>query len=305
MAMLSDGGLTSPDIWIVISIIIIALISIVLNPLVFRHNFYKKKSIARDIYMVLSTTDFLSCIVLPAFFSIGILRPKEEKCFSDFNATFCQTEYIRYYRPASLAEKLVGSLGWFLGYSPLCITSVLSISRWYQISFPLRPLSRAKVELALLVMCIFWLVYFPFIIFNDTEKRPTEIRISLQTVWNSQPFGAQIPNFITYICAILPISVSTIISALTVWKIMNSGGVRGNHEPGMRKVRGTVKILLLNLGNMSNIGALLIIALAGWRQASDLGRFTITSFMPIVLSAYNPIVYTLLTNGVFRRNNSA
>ena len=304
MAMFSEGGVTSPDIWIVISIIIIALISIVLNPLVFRHNFYKKKSLARDLYMALSATDFLSSIVLSTFFSVGILSPKDKQCFTIHNATFCETEYIRYYRPATLVEKLVGSLAWYLGYSPLCITSVLSISRWYQISFPLRPLNRRKVEVALLVMCLFWIVYFPVIIFNDTEKTPTQIRIAIQTVWNARPFGAEIPNFVTYIFGNIPVSVSTITSALTVWKIVESGRVPGNHEPRVRKVRSTVKILLLNLGNISYIATLLILALAGWSQTSNLGRFTTISVMPIVLSMYNPIVYTLLTNGVFRRNNS-
>ena len=92
MAMLSEGGITSPDIWIVIVLNLIATVSVILNPLVFKHNISKKRSIARDLYLVLSASDFLSSVVITCPVSVGIVAPKEEQCTVDHNETFCHTE---------------------------------------------------------------------------------------------------------------------------------------------------------------------------------------------------------------------
>ena len=119
MALLSEGGLTSPDIWIAIMINIVALISILLNPLVFRHNFRKKRSIARDLYMSLSATEFLSGLFLPITITIGILRPKEEQCYQDHDIHFCQNDYYKYNRTATIPEKVTGTVMWYFIYSPL------------------------------------------------------------------------------------------------------------------------------------------------------------------------------------------
>ena len=178
MAMFSDGGITSPDIWIVISIIIIALISIVLNPLVFRHNFYKKKSLARDLYMALSVVDFLTCIVLPVTFSIGIFRPKERQCFKDHNATFCNDSYYRYKRAAIFSERLVGGVVWSLVLIPMVITSGLSISRWYKISFPFRVLNKKSAEIIIFGISIVVLVVQ---IWNAIKNSPGEFKVNIQT----------------------------------------------------------------------------------------------------------------------------
>lgn len=84
-------------------------------------------------------------------------------------------------------------------------------------------------------------------------------------------------------------------SVLTIRKIVKYQGVSGTLEPSVRKVRSTV--FLLNLGNVAYFGAVFGTALT--RRSSDHGQFSMTSFMPIVLSVYSPVVYTLLTKGVF------
>ena len=129
--MFSDGGFSSPDIWIVIAINLTAFISILLNPLVFRHNFYRKRSIARDLYMALSITDFFSSIFHSVTFSIRIQQPKEDNWKEEMSlVTFSRKEYIRYKRPATLKEKAVGSVTWCLIVFPVIITSSLTICRW-------------------------------------------------------------------------------------------------------------------------------------------------------------------------------
>ena len=303
--MFGNGGVTSPDIWIVISIIIIALISIVLNPLVFKHNFFKKNSLARDLYMALSATDFLTCTVLPVSYSVGILRPIEQQCFTDHNVTYCLTDYIHYSRPATLTEKLVTSLILYLIFSPMCITSALCISRWYKISYPLKFLSRIRVEMSLLVLCILLALYFPLMLLSDIEGKPTIMMISTQMAWNDNPFGVDRPPIqVEEILAISLTVVSTVTSVLAVWKILLTPSVPGNPERRTKKVRSTVRITLMNLGNVAYVGVLLSLVTAKSFSRGHVYLQTVMCALPILLSAYNPVVYALLTNGVFSRNRS-
>ena len=173
MALLSEGGLTSPDIWIAIMINIVALISILLNPLVFKHNFRKKRSIARDLYMSLSATDFLSGLFLPITITIGILRLKKEQCYQDHDIHFYQKDYYKYNRTATIPEKVTGTVMWYFIYSPLIITSVLSISRWYQITYPLRILNRIAVVIFVVVLCLFYAIDLSYLLIFDSPKRQT------------------------------------------------------------------------------------------------------------------------------------
>ena len=117
--MFSNGGWTSPDIWLVLSIFLIAALSVVLNLLVFRHNYYKKRSIARDLFMVLSATDFVSSLVITIAVGSSIAAPIEKQCIVDHNATFCQTSYYKYNRTATITEKAVGGVMWSLGFIPI------------------------------------------------------------------------------------------------------------------------------------------------------------------------------------------
>ena len=302
MAMFSEGGLTSPDIWIVVTIILAASISILLNPLVIRHNIRKKRSIARDLYMALSTTDLISCIVLPTVLSKRILQPKEEQCIEDNNVAFCQADYFKYNRTATIIEKAVGGVTWYLTFSPISITSVLAISRWYQISYPLRTLNRTTVEIFLAALCLSQAIYFPFMVLNDSSEKPTVILIYIQTVFNASLYDSQME----FIFATLQASLSIMASVHTIWSIIMSPAVPGNLETRARRIRGTVRMALLNAGSAAYIGAL-----AGMSKhdpySEDLHSLmpmaAFVCLLPIFLSAYNPIIYTVLTNNILKINS--
>ena len=253
--------------------------------------------------MALSATDFLTCIVLPVTYSVGILSPMEEKCFTDHNATYCQTNYIRYDRPATLAEKLVTSLILYLIFSPMCITSALFMSRWYKISFPLKFLSRIRVEISLLILCILLAIHFPLMLLSDTEDKPTIMMISTQMAWNDYPFGVHRPPIqVEEILAISLTFLSTVTSVFAVWKILLTPTVPGNPERCIRKIRGTVRITLMNLGNVVYVGVLLSLVTAKPHSKEHVYLQCVMCALPIPMSAYNPVVYALLTNGVFSRN---
>ena len=308
MAMFSEGGLTSPDIWIVIIIIHTASISVLLNPLVFRHNIRKKRSIARDLYMALCTTDFLCCIVLPITLSVGILRRKETHCFQQHNITFCQEHYYHYNRTATTVEKAVGSVTWYLVFSPQSITCVLAMSRWYQISYPLRVLNRTAVEMSLAVLCSLQAAYFPFMLFHDSPKGDTQMKINIQSVWNTTPLGKILSSVPIEGCvALLLISLSIIASSLTIWNIVHSHDVPGNTEDNarrLRKLRSTVKITLLNAGSVVYGGTVTAVLLTDPEsQTFRILQSVVFSVLPIVVSTYDPIIYTVLTKGTLSYNS--
>ena len=294
MAMFSDGGITSPDIWIVISIIIIALISIVLNPLVFRHNFYKKKSLARDLYMALSVVDFLTCIVLPVTFSIGILHPKEQQCFKDHNATFCNDDYYKYKRVAIFSERLVGGVVWSLVLIPMVITSGLSISRWYKISFPLRVLNKKSAEIIIFGISIVVLVVQ---IWNAHKNSPGEFKVNIQTT--SFINYESVNGYLPLLMVVVFISTSTVASIFSVWKLVVSENVPGNPELRNRRIKSALKILLMQVGNCVIVVVTIGRLLTNPRSETSLMLHSLSCFLPVLLSSYNPSIYTLLTTNIF------
>ena len=299
MAMFSDGGVTSPDIWFVISIIIIALIFLLLSPLVFRHNLRKKSSIARDLYIALSTTDFITSLVMSTIFSAGILSPKEEKCFKDHNITFCQNSYYRYNRTATAAEKGVGSLGWSLGFIPLVIAVVLSVTRWYQISFPFRSLKKRTVRIALTAAISTSVIYMVWIMFTNTSEKVMSMSMQLTRVssaGNQYRFGISL----TGIIALILIFVSNTASVLTIWNIVKSETFQRSGEMRARKIRGAVRILLLNAGNVVWAGLLVTRSLTNKQSEANVILQMATSILPTILSSYNAIIYVGLTKGIFK-----
>ena len=301
--MFSDGGVTSPDIWIVISITIIALISLLLNPLVFRHNLRKKSSIARDLYMALSTTDFITSLVMSTVFSEGILSPKEEQCFEDHNDTFCQTSYYRYNRTATAAEKGIGSLAWSLGFIPLVLAVVLSLTRWYQIALPLRSLEKRTVRVALIAAISVSVAYMVWIMFTDTSEKVMSMSMQLTRVPTT---GNKFQYWIslTGTVALILILVSNTASVLTIWNIVKSETFQGNVEMRARKIRGSVRILLLNAGNVVWAGLLVVRSLTNKQSEAQVIQQMVTSILPMLLSSYNPTVYVGLTEGIFKKNSS-
>ena len=181
MAMLSNGGVSTPDFWILLMIIFIAVVSILLNPIVFRHNFRKKtSSIARRIYMALSAVDFLSSIALGTMFSYAILPPKENQCIKEHSSTYCQTHYYKYYRPASVREKALACIGWSLTLISMSTTSTLAILRWFQISHPLRIYSFRSVDTTVAGSGVLIALVKTGAIFIETPEKPTVFKVNMQ-----------------------------------------------------------------------------------------------------------------------------
>ena len=296
MAMFSKGGVSSPDIWIVITILHVALISLVLNPLVFRHNINKKSSsIARHLYSTLSVTDWATCLVLPIYYSTGILPPQEKQCINDNNSTFCQTYYYKYSRAATVTEKAMGSVVWSLAFIPALITAALALSRWYQISFPLRVIQKKMVLFSLAGLCVFIVLVETWSLFKDDRSR---FRINMQIA--SSATEGNIQGFLPLILFILIASISSTASMLTIRKILKSENVQRTPEIRFKRIKSAIKILLLNIGNVIAIAILFSRLLTNPQSVTNLVLQTATSFLPMLLSCFNPCVYILLTNNILQ-----
>ena len=300
MAMLSEGGLTTPDIWVALVIILASLVSSILNPLVFRHNLFKKRSIARDLFLALSATDFVSSILMSTTASVGILSPKEGQCIRDHNETFCQTDYYNYNRTATTVEKGLGGVMWALVFIPMMTAATLAIARWYQISFPLNVFNRKKVEIALAVSCLCFLIYFQRFSLVDPPNNPVVLKMNLQivTYLRVYKFVDKLPVFL----GLLFSSISNLASVLTVWRIVKSQTIQRNEQIRANRTKGTIKIAILNAGNMIWSGLVLFRLFTGYESNLIKISQTVLAINPILQSTYNPVVYVLLTDKILKNS---
>ena len=296
MAMLSEGGLTTPDIWVALVIILASLVSSILNPLVFRHNLFKKRSIARDLFLLLSATDFISSILMSTTASIGILSPKEEQCIRDHNETFCRTDYYNYNRTATTVEKGLGGVMWALVFIPMMTAATLAIARWYQISFPLRVVNRKVVEIALAVSCFCFLIYFQRFSLVDPPNNPVVLKISMQTVTYLRVDNVidKMPFFVV----LLFTSISNLASVLTVWRIVKSKIIQRNEQIRANRTKSTIKIAILNAGNMIWSGLAIVRIFTGYESKRIYIIQTVMGIQPVLQSTYNPVFYVLLTDKI-------
>ena len=303
--MFSDGGFSSPDIFLALSIIFVALISISLNPFVFKHNYFKKKSIARDLYLTLSAQDFISSLVLSVNFATGVIRPKEAQCATLHNTTFCETNYYKYVRKATFTEKIVGCWVWFLISTPNFTTCILAICRWYQISFPLRFLKRRTAGVLLAVFWLFQAIILPVTLLNDSPDKPTMMAVRIQTAWNFRTNRLLKDSKLQFedILVTSLTSIALLASILTIRTIVKSQALQENEERRRKKIKSTLKIGVLNLGNFAFIGVLLSLVLSETNRRKYLILQTICTLLPILQSSLNPVVYTLMTNSVFNSSS--
>ena len=106
--------------------------------------------------------------------------------------------------------------------------------------------------------------------------------------------------------SIISSSLSVTASLLTIWSIIKSQNVPGNLEHNARRIRSTKKVTLLNAGNVAYMGTLAVLAMFdpySLEKSILLLHRLSTCFLPILLSTYNPVIYTVLTKGIFNKNS--
>ena len=312
MAVFSDGGVSSPDIYISVSYICVIIVCTVLNSLVFVHNFQKKSSVARNLYLFLSAADLLTSWVLLGASSVNFLKEKEEECRNSDEVT-CNKEYFKRVVDATLGVKLYSVISYTMSLSPAHITAFLAGTRFLQIRYPLHPL-QLKYVISSLLITITWV---PVVVgcamfdVSDKEGNCKPIKgIPVPSAWSYCPrvLGIQIDSF-GYFWFIIAIPVilqigAMIASVLTITELVKvylnpvSEGA-GKEE---NRIRSCSKILLTNLGSLIHVIVIIITAFQsdverdhGVTLGNVITYLMFQTVIPSLISMLNPIIYIILT----------
>ena len=308
MAVFSNGGVTSPDIYIGVSCILAVLICSSLNLLVFNHVVRKKNSLARSLYLALCTADFLTAWVLTGYYSVNVLREKIEECRNSIEPS-CNEEYFKRINEARLDQKVHAIVGWIALLAPSNITAILAMSRYYQIRYPLQPPRKRPV------ICIlsFSLVILPVLAgcamldVRATDSTVPFVQPITNLAWNFHPrvFGVRTSSlgfFLLMTGVTWALQVGAVsASFLTVYELVKSHlqptvGGRKN-----RKTRSSLKILITNVGSVVILVVYAINALKVRGNEDEIGLREVVNYsmvtliVPSLTSLMNPIVYIILT----------
>ena len=305
MALFSNGGFTSPDLPIFLLLLLFLLLSSLLNPLVFLHNLRKRPSLPRALFITLTVADFAACLIIPISFSVYLLAPKDTSYWDTTADVNCAEEYFACFRNATTVEKVVAVPLWTVTYAPSHITGFLAISRFYQIRFPLRPTSTKRVLLLLALTIIFTCgTMLTTLIGPGANIKPYSNK-----AWNNEPilypstlFSFLLTCSVTFIIQLL----SCITSLFTIWDLYKIARtpVRSNTQSNSWK--SSLKIILTNAGSVVVMIAFVVETInADTKTKLTLGSaikmLLISTFIPIVLSAVNPIIYIVFTQDFFNR----
>eukprot|EP00116_Pleurobrachia_bachei_P009576 sb/3469838/ len=138
MAKFSEGGFSHPDFVLFCFFLIQPLISIPLNSLVLRHNFYKPPSISRYLYLILYTIDIVAgpYLVYPALETLWI--SEDPICNNTSGIANLTNSFI--------PRAVYATVGVGLQNGAMMITGLFMVVRYFQIKFPLRQVSKKAVR---------------------------------------------------------------------------------------------------------------------------------------------------------------
>jgi len=131
MAIFSEGGTSSPDIYIGLLLITCSLTAMVLNVMVFIFNSRKSRSVPKFLFQVLSVAGFLTGAVIGPFMVQSTLKSGEP----------VSRENINKGGDVPGALKAYGVTSWFLNQSPGFVASVMAVCRYVQIKRPFQKIS--------------------------------------------------------------------------------------------------------------------------------------------------------------------
>ena len=297
MAVFSEGGWTSPDLYVGVTCICLVVLCTFLNSLVLVHNYHKSSSVARNLYICLSATDLSTAWIVLLPFSVNVLKIKDE---DDLNRS-----------DASLSHKLHAVITWTINVAPNHITAFLALARYTQIKYPFR-LLHTKHILTALVLSLAWAplaLSSSFLYVHQEEElyQVFELQAGILTAERTQFFGIQMEwrtlLFVVFtVTAILQLC-AIVASLLTIYELVKSylkpaAGVRRNHN-----TKSTLRIIITNFGSFiyvtSYVNSLLF-------EDGDLNQFSLlegvrmlvtTLILPSLLSTVNPIFYISFTSG--------
>ena len=260
MAIFSEGGWTTPDCPIGIFCICLGIFCTVLNSLVFLHNYYKNKSVARSLYLCLSATDLVTAWVLLVPYSVMVLKEEEDviKCVEESPCSNLDKSDDELNEDVNLSDKILSVMSQLMILAPSHLTAFLAITRYIQIKYPLRPL-RIKMVLTALNTSLIWAptvvtcYFFSTKDFGKSDKQYAVIGSSsgpklfgFEFTWKMFPTIIFFPTLILQFLAFGS-------SLLTIYELVKSYLTPIGEAPRRQNTKSTVRILVTNIGSVFSL----------------------------------------------------
>ena len=311
MAVFSEGGVTSPDIYIGVSCICLLLFSTVLNSRVFYHNYRKHSSVARTLYLCLSATDLIASWVLLGSNAVNVLKDKDKEC-KNSQSKECNKNYYWGSVPSNFGMRLFTVITFSMSFAPAHITAFLAMTRFLKIRYPFLQIKIKHVISSLLFSVIWIPIVVSCAMFVDSgqlECGPIKRHIAPFS-WNYCPiiFGFKVSGrefFFALVTIPLTLQAGAMVaSVLTTYELIKvylnpvSEGAGGEEN----RMKSSMKILLTNLGSFIHV--LIIVATSpksGIKLEDDAPIHVAMTYVlfqdiiPAVISTLNPIIYIILT----------
>eukprot|EP00116_Pleurobrachia_bachei_P005684 sb/3465946/ len=276
MALFADGGFSSPDIYIVIYLVILSALGITLNGTVIYRNFRKPSTIARNLYLSLFITDFLTCATLPSYFAYATFTPKNWRCFEaekDPESGYlinCTTHYLYFCWPnPTIGQRLYSNMVRTIVTHPCLVTRCLATCRFYQIRYPFSRVP-SKYPLAFIITtAIYSLVFKVDLLRPKGEDTVAYYYVIPQGVFETLKGGPFTSLGITFkttlevfiasnIFNVLAQFMGLIASILTIRELILNSMKQQVANPALarsesRKRRSTIMILVYNLGSITTV----------------------------------------------------
>ena len=146
----------------------------------------------------------------------------------------------------------------------------------------------------LALLCLIFVAYCQRFYVRDTLENPAVFKMNMQIV--SYYSLLSIEGIFPFILLIVLTSISSIASTCTVWNIAKSENVAGNGQRRRNKMKSSQKIALMNAGAL--VWDIVVIARVSTDVTSDISLIiqSLLTFLPLLLSTYNPVIYVLLTD---------
>ena len=303
MAVFSEGGLTHPDVTVGVSCSLLLLTCTILNFLVLLHNYLKKSSVPRNLFICLSVTDLLTPWILLVPFIVQVFKKSEVEC-EESREISCKENFFETRDLATWYNKLHSILVGHTILAPYHFTSALALARYFQMKFPFRQLRSRNVLFGVFLSLLYFPIAMGCFYFNPDNANSLYFA-KFQSAIVADQFsllGLKISQkqFLLAVNALtLTLGLSALLASfLTIYGLVKSQLTPEAGGPPNRKTRSTLRILITNFGSLIAIASVALMGTGDGSVHHKGVRILVTTLiLPCFMSTFNPVVYILFTSG--------
>ena len=257
----SDDDYLIADIILGIYCLVLAILSLIFNPLVFLFNRTKDTTTAR-LFQILSICDFLAATFYPVAMATNFLSSNQENIINIYFLIFIYVMFILGNNTSSL------------------LVSLMCIYRLLGISFPLRRISRSLIHGIVSVILVYSVsVTATSVVLVDVfnpfwyQQRQTFDTTNYMRYCNKVKQDQEAPNKLymilkmTFIITAIMNTIASIMSAIVLMRVRND---TGNSQSRATSRKGAITLIILNLGGA--IVSIYVICISFTLIEGDLGQ---------------------------------